>query len=315
MCEGPFDLFGNIPDNVFEPPDPIRYPGAAGDFFGDALEKADLVAFCGETKIGKSFLMVDLAYRAMQQGRKVAFFEIGDLSESALTDRFLVRAAAHPSKSPSGEWPCIVNVPTKIHRPSGSDMADLEYKEKTFAAPLGEETAKAAMERLAKEIGSDKSYLRTSCLPCLSVGVEGIRAVLKSWANDGFAADVVVIDSADGLSTTKDAEGSSYRQEEVKWMSLRNLSREFDCLMVVSTQPVRDCHTTLVLNRRNLAEDKYKMIHCSGIVGVNKTHQEKEVGIMRLNWIALRDAQYDWKKCVHLATCLPLANPCVQSCF
>jgi len=45
--------------------------------------------------------------------------------------------------------------------------------------------------------------------------------------------------------------------------------------------------------------------------------EEKDVGALRLNWVALRenDSGYNEYKCVAVAECRPLARVCTVSCW
>jgi hypothetical protein len=71
----------------------IEYRGAIGEFWNGQLVKGGLVALLAPEKRGKTFLMIDLAIRAANQNRKVAFFQAGDLSESNFLKRISVYLA------------------------------------------------------------------------------------------------------------------------------------------------------------------------------------------------------------------------------
>jgi hypothetical protein len=59
----------------------------------------------------------------------------------------------------------------------------------------------------------------------------------------------------------------------------------------------------------HFSENKAKMAHVTGMIGLNQTPQEKRDGIMRLNWVVLREYEFDTDRCLFVAQCLPLARP------
>jgi hypothetical protein len=59
---------------------------------------------------------------------------------------------------------------------------------------------------------------------------------------------------------------------------------------------------------KNFSEDKRKLAHVTGLIGLNQTDTEKGGGIMRLNWIVLREAPFEARRCLYVAQCLPLGK-------
>jgi hypothetical protein len=70
-----------------------------------------------------------------------------------------------------------------------------------------------------------------------------------------------------------------------------------------------------LIGREHFSEDKRKMAHVTGMVGINQTRREKERGVYRLNWVVLREGEFIEEHCVHVAGCLGLANPAMKSAF
>ena len=58
------------------------YSGALGQFLNHQLIREGFIAFMASEKRGKSYLLLDIAKKAVQQRLKVAFFQAGDMSES-----------------------------------------------------------------------------------------------------------------------------------------------------------------------------------------------------------------------------------------
>lgn len=175
-------------ENAFElrGDDLIEYPGAAGNFFKGALGRDCFVSFLGKEKVGKSFWLEDVAWRAVGQGRNVAYFECGDMSQHQVVRRFAARACGRPVDAGRYEYPTRLD-------PSGSDKDPpvVETEVRHARAPLGPGDVSAAFGRVADAAGG--SRLRLSCHPTASVSVSGIEAVLDGWERDGWSPDVVCI--------------------------------------------------------------------------------------------------------------------------
>jgi hypothetical protein len=58
----------------------INYLGLLGVWFGYGLEWGGFVVFVAFTGVGKTFWLLDLAYRAMIQRCRVVYFQVGDMS-------------------------------------------------------------------------------------------------------------------------------------------------------------------------------------------------------------------------------------------
>lgn len=72
----------------------IIYPKALGKFWNLQMVRGGFVALLAPEKRGKTFMMMDMAIRACRQGKKVAFFQAGDMTEK----QQLKRMAIHLSK-------------------------------------------------------------------------------------------------------------------------------------------------------------------------------------------------------------------------
>lgn len=315
----------NDPDQVAsafmsddEEPPLVSYPGDLGFFFRDILSRDGFVAFQGKGKSAKSFWLHDLAYRAVCQRRRVAIFEVGDMSELQVKHRFYTRVAKHPYRSPTGRWPCKIRVPVTLAPPEDGNVfpARVAFKERLFTKRLDRSRAGRACEDLMTfQVRSNKSYCYLSVHPNSTMSVAGIRSTLQAWAlEDGWIPDIIVIDYADilappvGVRETRD-------QINTNWKQLRALSQELHCLVVTATQADSASYSKITMDMSNFSEDHRKNTHCTGLVAINCTPVEKELGLCRLNWIVARDMEYSIKRCVHVAGCLALASPAMKSTF
>lgn len=77
----------------------INYSGALGKFINNHLIRGGFVGFIAPEKAGKTWLMIDMMMKAIVQGRKVAFFQAGDMTEKQM----LIRLGTYISKRPIKE--------------------------------------------------------------------------------------------------------------------------------------------------------------------------------------------------------------------
>lgn len=286
----------------------IRYPSSLGMFFGDSLERDGFVAFMGPEKRGKSFWLIDVAWRAMCQRRRVAMFQCGDMSQAQTMRRLMVRAARRPLKAKTILYPTLIE-----HEPN-DPIANVDHEERNYDKALdwryAVKAARAVMERKAK---TDQSLFRLSTHAAGTVSVSGIKGILKIWERSGWTPDVVAIDYADILAGPPGVEGRDAIDQT--WMGLRALSQQYHCLVVTATQSDAASYKTNLIGREHFTNDKRKLAHVTGMIGLNQTPEEKHMGLIRLNFVGLREDEYSEVKCVHVAGCLGLANPAIISCF
>lgn len=287
----------------------VKYPGALGKFFDSALERDAFIAFMAPEKRGKSFWLLDVAYRAVLQNRKVAYFEAGDNSQHQVTRRLMARVSKTPIKR------SLVNYPLTIDRDEDDKIATVNFKRKRFRKGLDKNTAWKACQKLKKsKLKTKQSLLKLSCHANSTLSVRSIRNILRNWEREGWSPDVIVIDYADILNMDSSVFEGRDRINET-WKQLRSLSQTLHCLVLTATQADAASYKATVIDRSHFSEDKRKLSHVTGIVGINASPEEKEQGIMRLNWVVLRESEFSEGDCVHVATCLSLSNPSVKSCF
>jgi intein/homing endonuclease len=262
--------------------------------------------------VHNTWWLLDLAWRAMLQGRRVAFFEVGDMSEWQIMLRFMTRAAKRPLKATDPERP--LKFPINIEHAPDSNFAVVEHEDHHYANNLKWKEAVAASSRIIqKRNGQD--LLRLSTHANGTIGVDGLYSVLESWERDGWGTpDVVVIDYVD-LLTPPHGFKESRDQINATWKGLRRMSQEYHALVVTATQADADSYTAETQTMANFSEDKRKNAHVTGIVGINQTPAEKSQGLQRLNWLAGRAFDFSPDTNCHVAGCLGIANPAILSIF
>jgi hypothetical protein len=287
----------------------IILPGALGEFFGKSLERDGFISFMGPEGRGKSFLLQELGWLAMLQRKKVAMFQAGDMSQNQVMRRFLIRASHHPL------YPAIVEYPKVVYK-NDEDEVEIDYAEKRFKHRLNYKTAwKACRKVMKRKIKSPHSYLKLSTHPNSTLSVSGIKGILETWEQEEWIPDIIIVDYADILDMNHYGIEGRDRINET-WKQLRSLSQMYHCLVITATQTDAESYESTLIRRRNFSEDKRKFAHVTGMIGINQTDpDEKEMGLIRLNWLKLRDSEYSETTCVHLAGCLKLANPMIKSCW
>ena len=302
-----------------EPAQPLlMFPGDAGTFLNQALTRDSLVGIQGPEKRGKTWWCIEFVMRALMERRKVAFFQVGDLSENQLLLRLGVRLTGRPSfKKDCG----TIRVPRAIQRPqqSGPDeeegnsakkIAQVDHRTVDATKPISKGSCLRACETFMKKCGisPDKPFLKVSVHPNSAINVTGLVSVLDRWEmSEGFVPDVVVIDYADILAP-EDARKDAREQVNDTWKALRRLSQEKHCLVLVPTQSDAGSYAVGTQGMSNFSEDKRKLAHVTGMLGLNQSELEKECGIMRLNWIVLREQYFTARHCLWVGQCLTLGR-------
>lgn len=68
----------------------LSYPGALGDMWNDHLVRGGFFTLLAPEKRGKSFMLMEMALRAIREKSNVAFFEAGDMTEAQILRRICV---------------------------------------------------------------------------------------------------------------------------------------------------------------------------------------------------------------------------------
>lgn len=293
--------------------DLIEYPGALGRFFRGQLTRDAFIAFLAPEKRGKTFWLMDMAWRGMLQRRKVAFFSAGDMSERQMMRRILTRAARHPIRSK--EWPLEIHFPKKMRRID--KKIEVKWEKKVFEKPLDWRSALKACQNVIANKVKGRDYFRLATYPNSTLSVKGIEAQILLWEKEGWMPDVVIVDYADILDEDAAAPGQSESRHKINasWKQQRALSQKYHILYVTATQANAASNDQELMHRNNFSEDKRKLAHVTGMLGINQTNEEKEQGVYRLNWLALREGEYTEGQTVAVASCLALGMPAVISCF
>lgn len=288
----------------------IEYPDDLGIFFGQNFRRDGFVAFAAPMKRGKSFWLQDIAWRAVQQQRKTLYIVVGDMSKSDVKRRLRQRIAARPAK------PGIVNIPVSIsvdYRKKGAS-ANVRCKQKKYTAEqtVSDETV---IRRLAKTI-EDRRGLQLLSVPSHRINAADIEEHLHGLVQEGWIADVVVIDYADNLSPMP---GTHQARDDLQiaatWSQLRAISQIFNCLVVTATQVKAagygDRDRISLLGPEHFSGSRTKNDHVTAMFGINQSLDEKKKNLVRLN--SLEQRHEADPPIVYVAGCPQLSNPAMVS--
>lgn len=284
----------------------IEFPGALGQFFANYFQREGFIALQGPDKVGKSFWLEEIAWRGVLQRRKVAYFSVGDLSQRQMMRRFIARAARRPVKA--GEyW-----FPLAIRKRDGKN-AEVRRERRVARERMDWREAMRAFNEVVNKTRTSHPLLKLSTYAMGKATVPAIEAELDEWEREGWVPDVVVIDYADILEET---EGDDERgRTNQKWKRLRGLSQTRHILLVTATQSDADAYTAHIQRKSNFSDDKRKLAHVTGFIGINQNDDEKKLGVQRLNWIVLREGSFHESTCVYVAGSFAMASAAIRSCW
>lgn len=287
----------------------VRYPDAAGEFFGHSLCRDGFIAFMGKEKVGKSRWVFDVAWRGLEQGRNVAYFQLGDLSKNQeLTERLAVRLCGRPLLS--GRWAYPISMDA-----SGRGLPDVGLDIRDAERPLAASDVRAARRELRERIGDTVgNRWRMTAVPAGSLSMTGVNEILAGWERDDWIPDVVALDYADIMAPI-DRRADKLEQIHDTWMAMRALSQRMHCLVVTATQTNRAGFDVRTLRREHVGGDHRKLAEVTGMVGINQMPEEKEYGLYRLNWVVQRTLDFGETTCLWTASCLAINDPCLFSSF
>lgn len=184
-------------------------------------------------------------------------------------------------------------------------------KEVDTGSPLTTAQAKRAVEKFFVQ---NKRRFKMSSHPNKTLTVSKMESVLDLWEReDNFVADLIITDYVD---IHDDEIRAEFRhQENDKWMRLRGLSEKRHALVITVTQTDASSYEKDRLTLKNFSEDKRKFAHVTAMYGLNQDRKgrEKEIGIMRINQIVVREDAFLSSNEVYVLQNLKRGQPCLES--
>lgn len=287
----------------------VQFKGELGEFLSPALEREGFVSFAAPEKRGKSFWLLEVAYQALRQRRKVLYYVLGDMSEDQANKRLYSRITRLPSVHLKGE----IRIPTSLVIKDGEPKMSFrnEKKEKLTGKDIWQ-----AAENLRQSTATKELPIKVKVAGASVISASDIERDVKTFAQAGWVPDVVVLDYADLLLPEPHSRTQEFRhQVNESWKVLRRIALDYHLLMLTATQAAATAYESKVIRKRDFSEDKRKNSHVTGMLGINQSPEEKKLGLYRLNWVFLRDGEWADTQQVWTAGNLAIASPCILSAF
>ena len=186
----------------------------------------------------------------------------------------------------------------------------LEWQEKV--KPL---TAKEAAKEARSFRKRQEKRLKLSTHPNETLNMGEIKNLLAIWERqERFVPDVIVVDYADILAPDGDYKSLDFRNQINRtWQRLRRLSQEHHCLVLTATQAAATSYAKDTVGKSDFSEDKRKYSHVTAIYGLNQTDAEKDIGIMRIGELMIREGECSVSNQVKVLQCLQRGRPFLGS--
>lgn len=159
------EVYTNAIEEANEPV--FTVPGDYGTFINAELYRGSFVTFLGRTKVGKTWYLMDLAIHAMNQGKKVAFIQAGDMSQNQFINRYytsLLRRNYSPEYCREHYSP----LPDCLYNQNGTcTKTERESNVELFYGADKEEMEGKSKRDIVEAIKTTKNYIPcTSCMRC-----------------------------------------------------------------------------------------------------------------------------------------------------
>uniref|UniRef100_A0A6M3LYX5 Uncharacterized protein n=1 Tax=viral metagenome TaxID=1070528 RepID=A0A6M3LYX5_9ZZZZ len=346
----PFDkseihkLFTESNDFIFKLPE--EFGKLAGEF-----EREWLIAFMGPMKRGKSFMLEEFCIQALSCRLKVVLFSL-EMSKKEISKRIYKRITGLSTRSEKVSWPvfdcernqdntcklpertCVKGIKppgveiteqkeTKGYKPctacrskDENDPDNEKYiqavwrvwkeQKETFDSKIVLKKAKD-FERLYGKNFRVKSY------PSFAATFEDIVSDLDDlWYTEEFSPDVICIDSVDILAPTGNWNLSERGQIDWAWKRAKGLAGERHALVATVLQSNRASINQKSVQQDNTSEDIRKLAHVDVMFGLNQTHCEKKLGIMRVSTVVHRHEEFQFGKEVKILQSLNIGQPLME---
>lgn len=275
----------------------LNYPGALGEFFGNAFLRNEFYAFMGPDKTGKTTFLLDFAYRAARNRQKVVFFDTGDSDQ----DEVMIRLGSRVTRQPEFRMECTIPVSWEEELVTKTIMLDPVEPTEGF--------------RQFKRLNRNPDAFRVSCHSNSSLSVQDMDNILSDWAREGWVPDVIIVDYADILAPPSGA-GDSLTEIDLTWKQLRKLSQDRHACVMTATQSNAAAYGKEkgLLSRNNFSGRKTKLAHVNGMIGINVSDEERQLHMARLNWVVRRKMRNRARQAyVNVVGCFDIENPIILS--
>lgn len=285
-----------------EPP-LLKFPSALGKLLNKQFFRSAFVAFMGNAKAGKSWLLMEIALRAWWQRCNVAYCVVGDMSlrqvkerlASSMTRRPVARLIGKERRAESEDaisaddaiWTVQEQCrrwercereerkPTRVCQACPKFIPVIQ-REQVAIHPFSQKHLLDASRQWGMR--TKGKTLRVECFPSGSKSIRDIDGILDGWQHfSGFLLDVLVIDYADILAPVSKREQERDQINET-WQHMNQLAQRRNCLVVTATQSDAEGYDKKRLTKKNFSSDRRKNDHVSAQYGITKSSDDKDLG-------------------------------------
>ena len=257
-------------------------PGAMNDVFGN-IHRNDYGLILAPPKRGKSWLLQKIAIEAMKQRLNVIFVSMEMTREEVIQRMWKTLWGTESGLIPDGTYEtCRFVEDTSEEGKYRCELIDVNVKNKGKSV--------AALQKRLRANNGYMGHLRVIAYPAFGASVVDITNRVEELAENGFIADVLIIDYQD---ITKPIGGGSEVRNQLDLISkhLRGFSMSFHCATMSASQTNRTGLSASQVTGESIAEDFRKLAHCTVMVSMEQTPKMKKQHLMRLRNIAMRNGE------------------------
>jgi replicative DNA helicase len=263
-------------EEMFASPDKdvFTIPGDLGRAIQDKY-RGDVIGVGGRQKLGKSWVLMELAKYVAISGCKVAYYTL-EMKSSVMGKRIFKSLSGTLDYNKSGE--IMLPFFTKENK-TGKEKTEINFEYQRPEALNLEITKKQQrMFKLAVRNGGFRLFDRTTG----GATMEQIEYSLENLEEyDDFICDVAIIDY-DDIVEVKGADGRDDRSRlNHVWLYAKKIASERNMLIILASQNNRATFQRDA-NVDDISGDIRKFSHVSHWITLNQTPQEKKAHIMRV---------------------------------
>lgn len=298
------------------------FPGAFGRMINSQLTRDAFIGIMGPEKRGKTWWLMEFAFRACKARRNVAFFQLGDLSLRQQLIRFHIRLANRSNKE---KYCGRIYKPIVDCKLNQNDTCKKKQRGNTIGIDWKLLEKNKNMDEFFEEFEEHEICTYCRDKPWFKGAVWYKRQYIKSpltW-REGFRlgkkfdrsmagshlrlschyVDSLSVSGVESiLNQWEDMDGfvpdvividyadilahekgkELRHQQAYDWKRLRALSLERNCLVITATQTSAHSYNEEKVRIEHYSESKDKYAHVTAIIGLSQIAEEKRKGIMRI---------------------------------
>lgn len=316
-------------DEVF-----FMFPGQLGTFMKN-LEREWLIGIAGPFKRGKTFFAIECAIIGIITGLRVVFFSL-EMPARQINKRIYRRLTAFGDIEGSYRYPmfdCELNQTGECENPNRTNSIQLvdddgelppydpesNYNVCTHCREIkdGEYLPATWFEMIKRpefsvhEVGNKlkafqkrfKNLLRVKAYPKFTANIADMMRDLDVLEHtEGYIPDLIIVDHADIVKGEVD-HSTGVDKEDRTWIALAQMAGIRKALVFAPTQVTKEAMDVRQVTSKHTARWVGKLGHVDGMLALNQTPEEKEMGVMRISWMVHRHEDY-----FEEANCIILQN-------